>query len=1029
MHADVWLGNVAKLDEPKPGSDQRQLCYVFRLALPGRRSTLVPAFDEAAVLRTNMKDLRIDSRRSVSKRLFLVIATVSIVSTLCIPGVVAVEAQDAASAGIIAGKDTVTAKSITPTAARGALFQELNPGLDVALERRAGYAGALAASPNGKRLAIQTSGFPAYADRQGKLIPEASLEYVFLFNITASKPVQLQVLALPNTFPGLAWSPASDRLFVSGGKDDTITEFVDNGTRFVTGRTIHLGHKSCLGVEPVPASCGPVAGALAVSPDGKRLLVANIQNDSVSLIDLTTSKVVAEQDLRPGLIDPQRHGEPGGSFPRAVAWASADRAYVASVRDREVLSLSVGHNKVRMKRRLHVQGQPAALLPNRGGSRLYVALDTTGQVAVLDTRHDHLIETFNAVAPVSVYDDTKLLGGANTNALALLPDERTLLVSNGGQNSVAVVRLSNQARDVAAEAHGNRRQPRAGDADDDDDEKEARRTSTTVGLVPTGWYPTGVATSGDGATWYIVNGKSPLGPNPGPCRSVDQSFCDPEAYFLGKQPRFKSNGSSSLLARNAYVTQLERAGFLTMPAPDGLELARLTKQVAHNNRFDQPEQTEADARLFSFLKEHIKHVIYVMKENRTYDQVLGDLEVGNGDPRLTLFPERLSPNHHAIARNFVTLDNLSVSAEGSMTGVYWTFSAQTNDLLERTDPLTLATLFKGEHGGFPYGSNRNADIGYPTGKERHTANPSDAGNPDILPGTQSVYDVDGPGGEAGTGYLWNSALRASLPVRSYGVFARVYNLVHPNPEIFASDGRVVSPKSIAAYEDPNWPVPEWVKPIPDFYRVREWQREFEEFSRKGAAPSLMVMYLWEDHFGHFDEALDGVNTPETQMADNDYAIGTMVETVARSPFAKDTLFIVIEDDTTDGPDHVDAERTVALFAGPYIRQHAVVSTHYSTVNVVKTIEQVLGTQPIGLNDALAAPMSDIFDPNQDKWTYEAIVPRCCAPLDYLSRLIRKPVSNTRRTPQPTGSKPLRGRTSRVPTVSIRSPSTARYGGV
>jgi DNA-binding beta-propeller fold protein YncE len=904
-----------------------------------------------------------------------IIAAATSVLTLSILIVVSVEAQDADPAEIVEGKDTVTAKSITPTAARDALFQELNPRLDVAPERRATYAGAMATSPNGRRLAIQTSGFPAYADHEGKLISEASMEYVFLFDITSPKPVELQVLALPNTFPGLAWSPASDRLFVSGGKDDTVVEFVDNGAHFAIGRTIRLGHKSCLGVEPVPAGCGPVAGGLAVSPDGKRLLVANIQNDSVSLIDLVTGKVVAEQDLRPGFIDPRRHGEPGGSFPRAVAWVSADSAYVASVRDREVISLSVAHGKLQVKHRLHVQGQPAALLANRSGSRLYVALDTTGQVAIFNTRSDRLIEKFNAVGPASVYDDSKLLGGANTNALTLLPDERTLLVSNGGQNSVAVVRLSDQARDVTAEvAHGNRRQPATGDGGDDD-EKKAQHTSTTVGLVPTGWYPTGVATAGDGTTWYIVNGKSPLGPNPGPCRSADQSFCDPEAYFLGKQPRFKGNGSSSLLARNAYVTQLEKAGFLTMPAPDGPELARLTRQVAHNNRFDQPEQTEADARLFSFLRQHIKHVIYVMKENRTYDQVLGDLEVGNGDRRLTLFPERISPNHHAIARNFVTLDNLSVSAEGSMTGVNWTFAAQTNDLLERTDPLTLATGFKGETGGFPYGSNRNANIGYPTGEERHAADPADAGDPDILPGTRSVYDVDGPEGEAGTGYLWNGFLRAGLSVRSYGVFARVYNLVHPKPELFASDGKAISPQSIAAYEDPNWPVPEWVKPIPDFYRVREWQREFEEFSHKGSAPSLMVMYLWEDHFGHFDEALDGVNTPETQMADDDYAIGMMVETVAKSPFAKDTLIITIEDDTTDGPDHVDAERTVALFAGPYIRQHSVVSKHYSTVNVVKTIEEVLGIQPISLNDALAAPMSDIFDPSQDKWTYEAIIPK------------------------------------------------------
>jgi DNA-binding beta-propeller fold protein YncE len=870
----------------------------------------------------------------------------------------------------IEGQETVTAKSITPAAARGALFQDLNPMLDVAPERRPGYAGATAVSPNGKILAIQTSGFPVYVDANAKLIAAASMEFVFLFDITAAKPVQLQVLSVHSMFPGLTWSPNSDHLFVSGGNDDTVVEFVAAGGRFAAGRSFQLRHHGCLDATHPPASkpsapgsCGPVTAGLAVSPDGKRLLAANIQNDSVSVVDLATGSVTVEQDLRPGIIDSKHHGEAGGSYPRAVAWVANDRAYIASVRDREVISIRLWNNKVQVLGRIHVQGQPSALLANRRGSRLYVALDTSGQVAVVDTRRDKLLETFPCVAPTSIYDDRKLLGGANTDALALLPDERTLLVSNGGQNSVAVVRLSDEAVDSKRPLH------------DEDRDEEMSRSSTTIGLVPTGWYPTGVATSRDGKTWYVVNGKSPLGPNSAWCQTTDGNFCDPVMGFQGKPPRFKTNGSSTLLARNLYVPEMERAGFLTMPAPDGLELARLTRQVAHNNRFDRQETTEADAQLFSFLRQHIKHVIYVMKENRTYDQILGDLDVGNGDPRLTLFPERLSPNHHAIARNFVTLDNLLVSAEGSMSGVNWTFAAQTNDLLERTDPLTLATGIKGEHGGFPYGDNRGANIGYPTAKERHAADTAYSEDPDILPGTRSIYDVDGPGGEAGTGYLWNGALRAGLQVRSYGVFARVYNLVRPDPAIYAKDGRQISPQSIGAYEDLNWPVPEWIKPIPDFYRVREWQREFAEFARKGSAPNLMVMYLWEDHFGHFDQALDGVNTPETQMADNDYSIGMMVDTVAKSPFAKDTLVIVIEDDTTDGPDHVDAERTVCLIAGPYIRHRAVVSKHYSTVNVVRTIEEILGSQPVGLNDALAAPMSEIFDPNQDQWTYDAIVPK------------------------------------------------------
>jgi DNA-binding beta-propeller fold protein YncE len=161
---------------------------------------------------------------------------------------------------------------------------------------------------------------------------------------------------------------------------------------------------------------------------------------------------------------------------------------------------------------------------------------------------------------------------------------------------------------------------------------------------------------------------------------------------------------------------------------------------------------------------------------------------------------------------------------------------------------------------------------------------------------------------------------------------------------------------------------------PDFWRAKEWKREFAEFSSAKSAPSLMLLWLGGDHLGAFDKTMDGVNTPETQMADNDYAFGLIVEAVANSPFAKDTLIVSIEDDAWDGADHVDAHRSVCLIAGPYVRQHQVVSTRYTTVSVVKTIEEILGIGPIGLNDALAAPMSDVFDPSATTWSYKAVVP-------------------------------------------------------
>lgn len=869
-----------------------------------------------------------------------------------------------------------TGKSITPSAAHGAIFQDLNPALPAAPDVRVSGAAAVAVSPNGRLLAILTSGYNQFYGRDGKTSPELSSDYVFLFDITGREPKLSQVVPIRATFQGLSWAPSSDRLFASGGAEDAVVEFARTDSMFAVARTVRLGHRAWVGLDMAawvgaaakdcPGCAGEPSG-IAVSPDGKWLLVANIMNDSVSLIDLAAGRVVAEQDLRPGIIDPQYRGQSGGSYPRAVAWSSASHAYVASERDREIISLSLSQGKTRVAHRISVRGAPVALLANRSGSRLYVALDTTGQVVIIDTLHDKVIESLEVVAPESLYPNKKLLGGANTNALALTPDERTLLVSNGGENAIAVVQLSDNARGAAS----NKR----GDGDDDDDGHDINR-SAVVGLVPTGWYPAGVATSKDGSRWYVVNGKSPTGPNGGWCKNVDP--------VLKRCVSGKGGKQADLFAENLQVEQLEKAGFLTLPAPSPLELARLTKQVARNNRLDQPEKTAADERLFSFLHNHIKHVIYIMKENRSYDQILGDLGVGNGDSRLTLFGEKITPNQHAIARNFVTLDNTLVSGEGSMQGWAWTESAQTTDYNERSEPLTYVLRTPME----AYGNDRSINMGLATSKERHdqlAASPSD---PDVLPGTHDVNAPDGPGGVEGKGYIWDAALQKGLTVRNWGMAPDprwTLGIMYDRGDAVAAPGirtpyehnlRVFwsAKASLIPYSDPCYLT--FYPAYPDFWRVKEWKREFAHFVAAGSAPNLMLMWLANDHTGWFDKALDGVNTPETQVADNDYALGEIVEAVANSPFAKDTLIISIEDDAWDGSDHVDAHRSIALFAGPYLRRHVVVSTRYTTVSVVKTIEEVLGLDPIGLNDALAAPMSDLFEPTPAAagWSFKAIVP-------------------------------------------------------
>ena len=838
-----------------------------------------------------------------------------------------------------AAEFTPTNQALTPTAAPGAIFQPLNPDLPGDPKFTAGQASALAMSPDGKTLLILTSGFNLTFGPTGPRIPERSNEYVFVYDISGAAPVKRQVLTAPNTFLGIAWAPAGDRFFVSGGVDDDVMEFVGGGGAFKPARTFRLGHKAGLGL-----SVRPEAAGIAVSPDGKRLLVANLQNDSVSLIDLATG-LVREQDLRPGKLDRGLKGLPGGSFPRAVAWVSDTKAYVASERDREIIPLRIGGDSIGLGRRQAVRGQPVALLAGATG-RLFVAVDNTDGVAVIDTTSDRLVETI-ATGSLASWGRPGL-GGAGSNGLVLSPDGTSLLVSNGGENAVAVIKLDGLAMG------------RANAAKRDDDKPAGSRV---VGMIPTGWYPTAVAASRDGRKIFVINGKSVPGPNPQGCRATLS---------------IKGADSIPCKSANQYVWQLEKAGFLTLPTPSPAALGALTRQVAVNNHvFAAP--SAADARTMAFLRGHIRHVIYIVKENRTYDQVLGDLEVGNGDPRLAIFGRALTPNQHALARRFVDLDAFFDSGESSNTGWQWTTAGRTTDFTEREAPVNYAGR------GLQYdqeGDNRNINVGFATSAERHAANPLLPDDPDILPGANDVAAPDGPGGAAGLGFIWDSALRAGLTVRNWGFYgdlalyerdagaARTPRLREP----WLTKTTVLTPAkpSLMAVTDPYFRG--FDQGFPDYWRFKEWEREYDGFARAGVAPNLMMVRLAHDHTGDFAEGIDGINTVEAELADNDYAVGRLIEKVAHGPFAKDSLIFVVEDDAQDGPDHVDAHRSIAFLAGPYVKQGAVVSHRYTTVDMVRTIEAVLGLQPLGLNDALAEPMAAAFDTSRADWTYDAIVP-------------------------------------------------------
>jgi DNA-binding beta-propeller fold protein YncE len=628
-------------------------------------------------------------------------------------------------------------------------------------------------------------------------------------------------------------------------------------------------------------------------------------------------------------------GKAGGEYPVDVLWTSVDHGYVLSLRDREIISLGLGADKIKVDARLALPGQPARMILDKARGRIYVAVDTADQIVAID------LKSFKQIAslPIRLPNMPKEIEGklgTGLNSLSLSPDGNHLWATLGALNAVASIKL--------------------GDDDGDDDE-----IGMIEGLVPTGWYPTASLVTKSGHL-LVTHGKSLPGPNPGACRTT-LSIAPEEAAQCNKS--------------HQYVLQLEHGGIVSMPVPKPADLKRTSLKVAANNNLLPPKDHAANAALMKALSSRIKHVIYIVKENRTYDQILGDLPGADGDPKLALLAP-FSPNHKAIARNFVTLDRAYASGEVSNTGWMWSTAGRATDALERTSPVNYAGR------GLDYGSegmNRNINVGLADPAERRKTNPNHPDDPNMLPGTADTSAPDAKIGEAGTSFLWSSVARAGLSVRNYGFFVDDQIYKRDRPGFQPTSRHPFAEKMIQAIPthpdlmdvtDPYFR--SFDMSTPDYWRYLEWQREFDLYEQKGELPNLTLLRLSHDHFGDFKIAEDGVNTIETQMADNDYAVGLVVERVAKSKFANSTLIVTIEDDAQNGADHVDARRTVVLVAGAYVRQGAVISDHYTTVSLLRTITDILGAEPVGLQAALAEPMAKVFDLKQKSWTYQAIVP-------------------------------------------------------
>jgi DNA-binding beta-propeller fold protein YncE len=804
---------------------------------------------------------------------------------------------------------------ITPTAVPGASYLALNPGLGGKLKDViAGGAVSSALTPDGKTLAVLTGGYNSWTI--GKT--NVTNEYIFIFDVSTGAPVQTQVIALPSTFVGIIFSPDGTTLYVGGGSDDSIHWFTQTGGKWTESATsISLGYTSANGL--FPGDYPPMVAGLAITADGSTMVVANFSNDSVSFINLGTKTLIGNFDLRPGIINPTQSGVPGGEYPFWVSIKGNNTAYVSCARDREIDVVNFTNTaKPKLTTRIQVAGNPLKTTLDSAQAYLYVAEDNSDLVEIISTKTNTVYQSVTASGPTTAtFANALKYKGSGPVGPAISPDGSTLYVTLGGTNAVSVI--------TGIPSH-----------------------PVVVGLIPTGYQPDSITLSKDGTWAYVTDAKGVTGPNPG------------ETYFNGKP--------------NSYVYQLQKSYLHSFPIPNSTDLATLTAQVATNN-FYGSKLTSAEQSELAFLQAHIKHVIYLVKENRTYDQILGDLPIGNGDPSLVDFGSAITPNYHSIAQQFVDLDNFYNTGDVSGDGHAWSFAGRENILTF----IDIPGNYSGR--GQPYdteGQNRDINMGFATSAERQSFLPASPSDPNILPGTLDVGAVDGPdAGEEQHGYLWDVVLRAGLTFRNYGYHCdqAEYFATPPTPLLLnprAAHVRVAFPSrtTLMTTTDPYFR--SFDNNFPDFYREKEWETEFNHYVKNKNLPAVSMVRLMHDHMGSFGTAIEGVNTPELQQADNDYAVAKLIEKVAKSPYASDTLICILEDDSQDGADHVDSHRSTGYLVGAYVKHGAVISTAYTTQNILATIEAVLGLDHEDVLTASEAPMLDCFDINQTTWTFKAV---------------------------------------------------------
>ena len=585
-----------------------------------------------------------------------------------------------------------------------------------------------------------------------------------------------------------------------------------------------------------PNKIGPAG--IALDEDQNILYVVTRDDKSLYLMDLSTKKVIQKFALGGEaytcLLSPDKKE-------LYISCWGCDKIYVFDTEKKNIVAeIPVGDN-------------PNEIRLSENGKYLFVANSNDNSVSIIQVKERKVIETLNA----ALYPDAP--NGSTTNGLGLSADEKTLYIANADNNCLSVFDVSHPGQ------------------------------SKSLGFIPVGWYPTSVQVIGKKI--FVTNGKgftsmaNPYGPNP----------------FGNKQSVAYQQGDLNKPKEVQYIAGLFKGAMSVIDIPSAKTLGVYSKAVYLNSPYSKVKELITQGETGNPIPQKvgeqspIKYVFYVIKENRTYDQILGDIKEGNGDPRLVLFGENVTPNQHALAKEFVLLDNFYVDGEVSADGHNWTMGAYATDFLEKN----WVSSYGGRGGSYDAEGNRE------------------------------VANNKG-------GFIWDHCKKAGVSFRSYGEFADNYR-----PNIPVLKGNICN--YFTGFDTR----------VADTTRFQQWKKDFDSLLANQAVPRFNSVRFGNDHT---EGMRKGRPTPFAHVADNDLAVGMFVEYLSKSSIWNETAIFIIEDDAQNGADHVDAHRSTAYVAGGFVKRNFVDHTVYSTSSMLRTMELILGIPPMSQYDAAATPM-------------------------------------------------------------------------